>query len=84
MTLIELLIVIVIITTVVAAAIPIMAPADEDRRLREASRMLNTFITSAQARAIANNRLYGIGLQRLSSITGRPEDRAACVQVHYG
>jgi type II secretory pathway pseudopilin PulG len=83
MTLIELLVVIIILTTIVAAAIPIMAPADEDRRLREASRALNTFITSAQARAVATNRLYGIGLKRLSQDTKRPEDRAVCVQVYY-
>src|SRR5688572_13770984 len=83
MTLIELLVVIIILTTIVAAAIPIMAPADEDRRLREASRSLNTFITSAQARAIATNRLFGIGLKRLSQDTGRPEDRGVCVQVYY-
>jgi Tfp pilus assembly protein FimT len=83
MTLIELLVVIIILTTIVAAAIPIMAPADEDRRLREASRLLNTFITSAQARAIATNRLYGIGLKRLSSDTQRPEDRGVCVQAYY-
>ncbi len=43
MTLIELLVVIVILTTVVAAAIPIMAPSNVDRQLREASRTANTF-----------------------------------------
>jgi hypothetical protein len=75
--------VIIILTTIVAAAIPIMTPADEDRRLREASRILNTFITSAQSRAIATNRLYGIGLKRLSQDTGRPEDRGVCLQVYY-
>src|SRR5688572_7008816 len=52
MTLVELLVVIVILTTVVAAAIPIMAPSNVDRQLREASRTLNTYITGAQARAI--------------------------------
>jgi type II secretory pathway pseudopilin PulG len=83
MTLIELLVVIIILTTIVAAAIPIMAPADEDRRLREASRSLNTFITSAQARAIANNRPFGIALMRLSQATERNEDRGGCVQVYY-
>jgi prepilin-type N-terminal cleavage/methylation domain-containing protein len=56
MTLVELLVVIVILTTVVAAAIPIMAPSNVDRQLREASRTLNTFITGAQARAIASGR----------------------------
>lgn len=83
MTLIELLVVIVILTTVVAAAIPILAPADDDRRLREASRGLNTFITGAQARAIALNRPVGIGLKRLSQDTGRAEDRGVCLEAFY-
>jgi type II secretory pathway pseudopilin PulG len=83
MTLIELLVVIIILTTIVAAAIPIMTPADNDRQLREASRALNTFITSAQARAIALNRPVGIALMRLSQTTQRDEDRGGCVQVYY-
>src|SRR5262245_54076259 len=48
MTLIELLVVIIILTTVVAAAIPILSPANDNRRIREAGRSLNTFITGAQ------------------------------------
>ena len=47
MTLIELLVVIIILTTIVAAAIPLMSPSNDDRRLREAARGLNTFITGA-------------------------------------
>jgi type II secretion system protein H len=65
LTLIELLVVVIILTTVVAAAIPILTPSNEDRRLREAARSLNTFITAAQARAIASGRPYGIALKRL-------------------
>jgi prepilin-type N-terminal cleavage/methylation domain-containing protein len=83
MTLIELLVVIVILTTVVAAAIPIMAPSNIDRQLREASRAANTFIMGAQARAIDSGRLYGIALKRLSQETGRPEDRASCLEMYY-
>jgi prepilin-type N-terminal cleavage/methylation domain-containing protein len=90
MTLIELLVVIVILTTVVAAAIPIMAPSNVDRQLREATRTLNTFITGAQARAIASGRPYGIALKRLSQETdtdGNPfnpnDDRGACLEVFY-
>src|SRR4051794_35971294 len=56
MTLIELLVVVVIMTTIVAAAIPLMSPSNDDRRLREATRGLNTYITGAQSRAIALNR----------------------------
>jgi prepilin-type N-terminal cleavage/methylation domain-containing protein len=83
MTLIELLVVIVILTTVVAAAIPIMAPSNVDRQLREASRTANTFITGAQARAIASGRPYGIALKRLSAETKNAEDRGVCLEVFY-
>ncbi|HEY3393725.1 MAG TPA: hypothetical protein VGK58_13525, partial [Lacipirellulaceae bacterium] len=90
MTLVELLVVIVILTTVVAAAIPIMAPSNVERQLREASRTLNTFITGAQARAIASGRPYGIALKRLSQETdtdGNPnnphDDRGVCLEVFY-
>jgi prepilin-type N-terminal cleavage/methylation domain-containing protein len=92
MTLIELLVVIVILTTVVAAAIPIMSPSNDDRRLREATRGLNTFITGAQARAIGTGRPYGIVLKRLSADTGRSlpitpsnpdNDNGVCLEVFY-
>jgi type II secretory pathway pseudopilin PulG len=83
MTLIELLVVIIILTTIVAAAIPLMSPNNDDRRLREAARGLNTFITGAQARAIALNRPYGIALKRLSKDTKRQEDNGVCLEVFY-
>jgi prepilin-type N-terminal cleavage/methylation domain-containing protein len=95
LTLIELLVVIIILTTIVAAAIPIMAPSNDDRRIREAARTLNTFITGAQARAIQNNRLYGIALKRLSQDTNKDpnkntdptkdihDDNAVCLEVFY-
>ncbi len=66
-----------------AAAIPILAPADDDRRLREGSRGLNTYITGAQARAIATNRPFGIALKRLAQDTNRDEDRGVCLEVFY-
>src|SRR3954462_616090 len=74
MTLIELLIVIVILTTIVGAAIPLISPSNDDRRLRESARTLNTYITGAQTRAIAAKRPYGIALKRLSHDTKRAED----------
>jgi type II secretory pathway pseudopilin PulG len=83
MTLIELLVVIVILTTIVAAAIPIMAPAGDDRRLREASRGLNTFITGAQTRAIASGRPFGVALKRLGQDTNRAEDNGVCLEAFY-
>jgi type II secretory pathway pseudopilin PulG len=95
LTLLELLVVVVILTTIVAAAIPIMSPAGDDRRLREASRGLNTFITGAQNRAIALKRPFGIALKRLSQDTNTDpdkgtnpnkdihDDNGACLEVYY-
>src|SRR6476646_3717471 len=74
MTLIELLVVIVILTTIVAAAIPLISPSNDDRRLREAARGLNTYITGAQTRAIATNRPWGVAFKRLSKDTKRVFD----------
>lgn len=81
MTLIELLVVIIILTTVVAAAIPLLSPSNDDRRDREATRGLNTYITGAQARAISTNRPFGIAIKRLSQDTKRAEDRGVCLEV---
>ncbi len=90
LTLIELLVVIIILTTIGAAAIPILAPADDDRSKREASRGLNTFITGAQARAIALNRPFGIALKRLGQDTNQNKitnpqhvDNGICLEVFY-
>jgi type II secretory pathway pseudopilin PulG len=95
MTLIELLVVIVILTTIVAAAIPLMSPNNDDRRLREAARGLNTYITGAQTRAIATNRPWGVGFKRLSRDTNTDRnkeadptkdihpDNSVCLEVFY-
>jgi type II secretory pathway pseudopilin PulG len=77
------LVVIVILTTLVAAAIPILAPATGERRIREGARQLNTTITAAQARAIELGRPVGIYLERQSVETNRPEDRGAVTTVYY-
>jgi prepilin-type N-terminal cleavage/methylation domain-containing protein len=89
MTLIELLVVIVIMTTIVGAAIPLMSPSNDDRRLREAARGLNTYITGAQNRAIATKRPYGVAFKRLSQDTKRntagdlQNDNGVCLEVFY-
>src|SRR5882757_5896189 len=88
MTLIELLVVIIILTTLVSAAIPIMSPSNDDRRLREASRAVNSFIAGAQASAIALQRPFGVAIKRLSKDTGtptspRPEDNAVSIELYY-
>lgn len=83
MTLIELLAVIVIITTIVAAAIPLLSPSNDDRRIREAARTLNTFFTGAQARAISLRRPVGVALKRLGSDTKRAEDNGIALEAYY-
>jgi hypothetical protein len=49
---------------VTAAAIPIMAPALENRRMREAARMASSFISGARAKAIQRGREVGVVIQR--------------------
>lgn len=95
MTLIELLAVIVIITTIVAAAIPLLSPSNDDRRIREAARTLNTFFTGAQARAISLHRPVGVALKRLGADTNTDplkktdytknfhSDNGMCLEVYY-
>jgi prepilin-type N-terminal cleavage/methylation domain-containing protein len=91
LTLIELLVVIIILTTLVSAAIPIMAPTNDDRRLREASRGANAFISAAQMKAIQIQRPFGVAIKRLSKDTNTNitpttddhEDNAVAVELFY-
>ena len=89
MTLIELLVVIIILTTLVSAAIPLLAPTNDDRRLREASRGVNSFITGAQMKAIQLQRPFGVALKRLSQDTNTTpgqtihEDNGVCLELYY-
>jgi type II secretory pathway pseudopilin PulG len=92
MTLIELLAVIVIITTIVAAAIPLISPTNDDRRLREAARGLNTYIIGAQSRAVALRRPVGVAFKRLGAdtIKNNPSntaktgpDNGMCLEAYY-
>ena len=83
LTLIELLVVIVILTTIVAAAIPILTPSNDDRRIREASRGVNAFITGAQMKAVELRRPFGVALKRLSIDTGNAQDNAVCQALFY-
>ena len=84
MTLIELLIVIIILTTLVSAAIPLMSPTNDDRRLREASRMVNTFISTAQASAVALQRPFGVAIKRLSKDTAQARTTTrVSVELYY-
>ena len=52
LTLVELLVVIVILLAVTAAAIPVVLPAVENRRIREASRLVTSYMAGARSRAM--------------------------------
>jgi type II secretory pathway pseudopilin PulG len=66
-TLLELLVTIGIILAITAAVIPVMAPVMAGRRLREASRGVNTFISSARNKAMATGRSVGVAFERLEA-----------------
>jgi len=70
LTLIELLVVIVILTTLVAGVIPILSPNNDTRKIREATRMLQTYIMQAQAQAARTGRAQGIAFQESSLGSG--------------
>ena len=79
---------IIILTTLVSAAIPLLAPTNDDRRLREASRGVNSFIAAAQMKAIQLQRPFGVALKRLSQDTNsdptvRHEDNAVSIELYY-
>jgi prepilin-type N-terminal cleavage/methylation domain-containing protein len=59
-TLIEMLIVIGIMMIMIAAAATMMQPASESRRIREAGRMINVYLSAARNRAIELRRPYGV------------------------
>ncbi len=75
MTLVELLVVIFILTLLVATALPLMKPAIEESRIREASRQINAFLDGAKGRAAALGRPVGVWIERI------PESNAA-VQLY--
>lgn len=83
MTLVELLVVITILVILLGAAIPLLSPASDARRLREASRGLNTFIAAAQMRATENGRPFGVAFKKLAQDTGSADDRGVCVEAYY-
>jgi type II secretory pathway pseudopilin PulG len=67
-TLIELLIVMTILMMVTAAAIPLMIPALQNRRGREAARLVSSFISGARSRAIETGRPVGVMLERYNGL----------------
>jgi len=64
-TLVELLVVVMILLTLTAIALPALSPSITDRKIREASRGVSTFLSVARARAIRLGRPVGVQLRRL-------------------
>ncbi|MGA2799145.1 MAG: prepilin-type N-terminal cleavage/methylation domain-containing protein [Thermoguttaceae bacterium] len=65
-TLVEMLIVISIIVILTVASLKLVAPADE-RRVREAARAVNVYISSARNRAIEIGRPCGVIFRRANA-----------------
>ncbi len=63
-TLLELLIVITILAMVTAATIPLMLSGVDQRKTREAARLVSTYIAAARSRAIETGRTAGVMIQR--------------------
>ncbi|MEM1305265.1 MAG: prepilin-type N-terminal cleavage/methylation domain-containing protein, partial [Planctomycetota bacterium] len=83
MTLIELLVVMAILSILVSSAIPVLSPAGDERRIREASRGVNAFLAGAQTRAIETGRPFGVMLRKLSQDTDRDADNGVCLELRY-
>jgi prepilin-type N-terminal cleavage/methylation domain-containing protein len=62
MTLVELLAVVAIMVILMSLAIQIMRPGLKDRKLREASRQVNTFFALAKAKAAETGRPHGVAI----------------------
>ncbi len=74
-TLVELLVVVTILMMLAAFAIPAMRPLTEGRRIREATRAIDVFITRAKIRAVEIQRPVGVEFQRMTEIDyGDPTD----------
>ncbi|HEY2826856.1 MAG TPA: prepilin-type N-terminal cleavage/methylation domain-containing protein, partial [Pirellulales bacterium] len=64
-TLAELMIVILIICVVTIATIPLLQPAMDSRRIREAARIVSSQFAAAQNEAVASGHTVGVWLEKL-------------------
>lgn len=74
LTLIELMVVIVILMTLVGGVIPVLSPNNEARKIRDATRGLQTYVMQAQARAARTGRPTGIAFRETSAGSGAALD----------
>ncbi len=66
-TLIELLVVISIMMLLAAFALPQLAPLSKQRKIREAARSVNVFLSRARSRAIESGRPCGVAFHRVDT-----------------
>jgi type II secretory pathway pseudopilin PulG len=71
MTLVELLVVIVVMVAVLAGVIPMISPNNDARRIREATRQLNSMIAQAQAQAARDGRAVGVAFREFGNTPPR-------------
>lgn len=74
-TLVELLVVIFIVLALSLLSLPLIAPTLEGREVREASRLLTSYLAGARSEALKTGRPVGVWFERME---GLPE---ACVRV---
>ena len=75
-TLIELLVVISIMMLLAAYALPKLGPMAKERKIREASRSVNVFLSRARSRAIETGRPCGVVFHRVSNDVNNPLSKA--------
>ena len=76
-TLVELLVVIFIMLLITAITIPVIAPAMANRHVREAARMVDSYINGARTRALLAGHPVGVMLER------QPNNPSACTTLSY-
>lgn len=76
-TLIELLVVILVMLMITAVTLPAMRPALEGRKIREAARMVEVFISGARSRAIQSGHAVGVLI--------KPDEQnpSQCIELSY-
>jgi Tfp pilus assembly protein FimT len=67
-TLLELLTVIVVLLMITTATVPVVAPHVQGRRIREAARMISTFVNAGRSRAIETGRPAGVWIERMPNV----------------
>ena len=69
-TLIELLVVVFIVLAVSALSVAMVVPSIEERRVREASLSVTSFLNGVRAEAIRTGRPVGVWIERAEGVNG--------------